>query len=60
MAACVGEASGNLKDALIETLNHILSPQANIRRQGEEHIKVLEVTEGKIVFMQYQLWSLIL
>ncbi|KAF2359254.1 Exportin-1/Importin-beta-like [Trinorchestia longiramus] len=39
------DLDGNLKEALIETLQNILSPQSAIRQQAEEHIKVLKVTE---------------
>lgn len=38
---------GNLRDVLVETLNNILSAQTEVRLQAEDHIKVLEVTEGK-------------
>ncbi|CAL4085549.1 unnamed protein product, partial [Meganyctiphanes norvegica] len=39
------EVSNGLREALIENLNNILSPQADIRRAAEEQIHVLEVTE---------------
>ncbi|XP_045131067.1 importin-9-like [Portunus trituberculatus] len=39
------DVSGGLRDALIENLNNILSPQAEVRRAAEEQIHVLEVTE---------------
>ena len=41
------DVSGGLRDALIENLNNILSPQAEVRRAAEEQIHVLEVTEGE-------------
>lgn len=42
------EVSNGLREALIENLNNILSPQADVRRAAEEQIHVLEVTEGEI------------
>lgn len=42
------DVSGGLRDALIENLNNILSPQAEVRRAAEEQIHVLEVTEGEM------------
>ncbi|XP_050697373.1 importin-9-like isoform X2 [Eriocheir sinensis] len=39
------DVSGGLRDALIDNLNNILSPQAEVRRAAEEQIHVLEVTE---------------
>lgn len=39
--------SGGLRDALIDNLNNILSPQAEVRRAAEDQIHVLEVTEGE-------------
>ena len=41
------EASNGLREALIDTLNSILSPQSDVRKAAEEQIKILEVTEGK-------------
>ena len=41
------DVSCGLRDALIENLNNILSPQAEVRRAAEEQIHVLEVTEGE-------------
>lgn len=41
------DVSGGLRDALIDNLNNILSPQAEVRRAAEEQIHVLEVTEGE-------------
>ena len=37
----------SLKDALIESLTAILSPDHATRINGEEQVKALEVTEGK-------------
>ncbi|XP_063612464.1 importin-9-like isoform X2 [Penaeus indicus] len=39
------ELSNGLREALVENLNNILSPQADVRRAAEEQIHVLEVTE---------------
>lgn len=44
--AGAGEHSRSLKEALVESLNSILSPLQNVRASGEEQIKALEVTEG--------------
>lgn len=41
------DVSGGLRDALIDNLNNILSPQAEVRRAAEDQIHVLEVTEGE-------------
>lgn len=49
MAGC-NEPNGNIKEVLVETLNNLLSVQSDVRLQAEEHIKVLEVTEGNAVF----------
>ena len=49
MAAGDAEVSQSLKKALIESLTAILSPQQEIRIHGEEQIKLLEVTEGKLI-----------
>uniref|UniRef100_A0A6A7FW59 Importin-9-like n=3 Tax=Hirondellea gigas TaxID=1518452 RepID=A0A6A7FW59_9CRUS len=43
--AAATESTGNLKEALLETLNNILSAESSVRKQAEEHITVLEVTE---------------
>ncbi|EDO29874.1 predicted protein, partial [Nematostella vectensis] len=45
MAAAVDERNRSLKQALIESLAAILSPDQEVRKQAEEHLKVLEVTE---------------
>lgn len=44
------DISSGLREALIETLTNILSPQAQVRKSAEEQIKILEVTEGKKTF----------
>lgn len=36
----------SLKEALVESLSSILSPDHDLRVSGEEQIKALEVTEG--------------
>lgn len=46
MAVSEAEASNTVRNALIESLTAILSPQQEIRQQGEEQLKLLEVTEG--------------
>ena len=38
--------SHSLKEALIESLTHVLSSDHEIRLSGENQVKVLEVTEG--------------
>ncbi|XP_069141482.1 importin-9-like isoform X2 [Argopecten irradians] len=43
--AGVGDHNRSLKEALVESLNSILSPLQNVRASGEEQIKALEVTE---------------
>ncbi len=53
MAAGDAEVSQSLKKALIESLTAILSPQQEIRIHGEEQIKLLEVTEGKLIHHLY-------
>ncbi|KAI8511530.1 Importin 9 [Branchiostoma belcheri] len=45
MAAQGADVSRSLKEALLESLTAILSPQHEVRIAGEEQIKVLEVTE---------------
>ena len=40
------EHSHSLKEALIESLTHVLSSDHEIRLSGENQVKVLEVTEG--------------
>ncbi|EDO40538.1 predicted protein [Nematostella vectensis] len=42
MAAAVDERNRSLKQALIESLAAILSPDQEVRKQAEEHLKVLE------------------
>jgi len=46
--ATASERSQSLKETLIESLTAILSPDQNIRRMGEDQLKVLEVTEGEL------------
>lgn len=48
MATSEVEVSQNLKKALFESLSGILSPQQDVRIHGENQLKLLEVTEGKI------------
>ncbi|XP_052680706.1 importin-9-like [Crassostrea angulata] len=43
--AGAGDHSRSLKEALVESLNAILSPIHNVRISGEEQVKALEVTE---------------
>ena len=38
--------NGSLKEALIESVICVLSPDIEIRKQGELQLKTLEVTEG--------------
>lgn len=45
--AGAGDRSRSLKEALIESLNAVLSPIHNVRVSGEEQVKALEVTEGE-------------
>ncbi|KAK3102093.1 hypothetical protein FSP39_008660 [Pinctada imbricata] len=45
MMAGGGDHNRSLKEALIESLNSILSPLKDVRSSGEEQIKALEVTE---------------
>ena len=47
MAAANEERTRSLKQALLESLTAILSPDQETRRMGEEQLKVLEVTEGR-------------
>lgn len=42
----LSEHNQTLKDALIESLTAILSPDIKIRKNGEDQVKALEVTEG--------------
>ena len=46
MAVEAGDPSNTVRNALLESLSAILSPQQEIRQQGEEQLKLLEVTEG--------------
>ena len=39
-----------LREALIECLSHILSPEQQLRSNAEERLKLLEVTEGSRLF----------
>ena len=48
MAAAVEDRNRSLKQALIESLTAILSPDQQARQMAEEQLKVLEVTEGGI------------
>lgn len=43
------DVNRSLKEALYESLSAILSPEQSIRAGGEEQIKALEVTEGKLM-----------
>lgn len=47
--SAAGPVQQGLKEALIETLTAILSPVHEVRAAAEEQIKVLEVTEGKVL-----------
>ena len=47
--AGAGDHSRSLKEALVESLNAVLSPIHNVRISGEEQVKALEVTEGNIM-----------
>lgn len=49
-----GERNRSLKEALFESLTAILSPQHDVRVNGEEQIKALEVTEGTESFVIFQ------
>lgn len=49
MAAAADERNRSLKQALIESLTAILSPDQQARQLAEEQLKVLEVTEGEII-----------
>ncbi|XP_063952084.1 importin-9-like [Lytechinus pictus] len=51
MAVSEVEASNTVRNALIESLTAILSPQQDVRQQGEEQLKLLEVTEEFGVFL---------
>lgn len=49
----MAEQEGNndivLRETLIECLTHILSPEQSIRSAAEERLKLLEVTESKMI-----------
>lgn len=40
------EINNSLKEAALETLQSILSPDQSVRKTGESQIQVLEVTDG--------------
>lgn len=40
----------SLKEALVESLGSVLSPDHDLRVSGEEQVKALEVTEGSFNF----------
>lgn len=40
------DINNSLKEASLETLRSILSPDQNVRKAGESQIQALEVTEG--------------
>ena len=44
--ATASERNQSLKETLLESLTAILSADQNVRRLGEDQLKVLEVTEG--------------
>ena len=46
MAAAMDDRNRSLKQALIDSLTVILSPDQQSRQMAEEQLKVLEVTEG--------------
>ena len=48
MAAAMDDRNRSLKQALIDSLTAILSPDQQSRQMAEEQLKVLEVTEGRI------------
>lgn len=41
------EVGAQLKQALFDSLTATMSPDQNVRLQGEDQLKVLEVTDGK-------------
>ena len=52
--AAVEDRNRSLKQALVESLSAILSPDQQSRQTAEEQLKVLEVTEGKnVCFCSY-------
>ena len=46
-AVTLTDHNQSLKEALLESLTAILSPDHNTRVNGEDQVKALEVTEGK-------------
>lgn len=48
MAAAMEDRNRSLKQALIDSLTAILSPDQQSRQMAEEQLKVLEVTEGRV------------
>ena len=51
MAAAAEDRNRSLKQALVESLTAILSPDQQARQMAEEQLKVLEVTEGKDIYL---------
>ena len=39
----------SVREAVLECLQAVLAPQDDVRRAGEEHIRVLEVKDGEIL-----------
>ena len=50
MAAPQADVGPQLKQALFDSLTATLSPQQEVRLQGEDQLKVLEVTDGRLIF----------
>ena len=48
MAGASGDRNESLKETILESLTAILSPDHVTRSNGEDQIKALEVTEGKV------------
>ena len=57
MAATAEDRNRSLKQALVESLTAILSPDQQARQMAEEQLKVLEVTEGKDIYLLWIPWS---
>lgn len=57
MAAAAEERNRSLKQALIESLTAILSPDQQARQLAEEQLKVLEVTEGEIISLLWIIYG---
>ena len=57
MAAAAEDRNRSLKQALVESLTAILSPDQQARQMAEEQLKVLEVTEGKDIYLLWIPWS---